>query len=567
MGVSDYTAAMNLFFIIVFFCGYALLMWCWKTKQLDSFLRRFSILLDTIAGLPGGLGLWVVSFLSITFIRDFLENYFESPSGLLTWSVHLEFTLFWISLYFALVILLRILTGEKILNVSKVVIFGWLVTFLPPIFDALFFWNSPFGMGYVAENLWGNYLTFYGMSAINTGATIGIRIEIVLAMIGGGLYVLVKTRSIVKAILASWGIHTIIYLHMALPAFWLVLSSYFHSPYVLKYPNDYSVLFIGGLTVLFPLYLYLVGKKELWNFVDNLITSARNMHIKLHTQSVVILARNIRPERLVHYVVLALLGIFIGIRYGKSLWLVLNVGQVIVLIGALTFAWLFIVAINDLFDVEVDKISNTDRPLIRKSISQDEYRVYGAIFFVLSLTLASLASYYALNFVFYFLVTYSFIYSSPPFRLKRFFLIPNILIGLCSLFAVLAGVSLVAGNSVFSIMPRNLAIYLFAIFTFASMIKDIKDIKGDSHDGIVTLPTLVGLQRAKQIMGLLIGLGFLSSVFIVKASFIPVAALVFAIVAYLVITKHGERYVFLLWFGYALLIFILLQPALMVFEK
>ena len=109
--------------------------------------KKIELFIDSIETLDISLIWWVLGFLAIVFGRNFLEGIWGSqhsiglhPAPSLSALMFFNhFLLFWLSLFFALVLLLHFLTGERIERVSKAAITFWGVILLPPILDFLFF--------------------------------------------------------------------------------------------------------------------------------------------------------------------------------------------------------------------------------------------------------------------------------------------------------------------------------------------------------------------------------------------------------------------------------------------
>lgn len=526
-------------------------------QRLKKIFQFFSSIIQKIEVNKSGVFLWIIAFFSITFLRDFLENFIEQPDHIIDLNVHVEFTLFWVSLFLTLVIFLSFVSGQPVVKVSKLVIFGWLVTFIAPIIDLFYYYGRTFAMSYVKFNGLGNYFSFYSYNPSGFEATMGIRIEILVVLIFSGLYVLSRSKSWIRGIFASIGVYTIIFFYMAFPVFFRLGKKIFNITYKLNYPNDFSVAFIVILAILIPFYLYLCRKKKfLW--LDVLKSSLTNFcRFRITKKDLLVLVNNIRPERMIHYMLLAILGIFTGLHYKGAIFTQVNVFNAALLLASIFFAWLYAVGVNDIYDVKIDKISNKTRPLSSGQISAGVYSVYIFIFFSLSLILASLVSFASISLIFYFLVAYSFIYSAPPFRFRKYLFIPNILIGLCSLLAFLFGASVV-GMETFTLIPKNIAFLVFGAFTLASPLKDLKDWRGDLQEGIVTLPTLFGLKKAKILVGILIASVFLVLPIFIQNVYLWICAIVSAVIALFLVVKKNEKYVFGLWFIFALVFFYLI---------
>ena len=330
----------------------------------------------------------------------------------------------------------------------------------------------------------------------------GIRVEMALAALFAAVYVASKTRNWVRSLVAGLGVYTIIFVWMALPplyqSFMAIFSKYVLPGWIvvqlkcLTYRGDYIRIYLFSLLVMIPVYLWMLGLKTVPNFFKLDLKG-----FKIRRNTLLALARNIRPLRVVHYCIFVLIGFFWGVHYTNVKVTFINIIEIVLLLVSVLFAWAFAVGVNDIYDQGIDRVSNTDRPLIKGSISAKEYSIYLSLFAVVSLMLALAVSFWSANMIFYFLVYYSYVYSAPPLRLRQYLFLPNIIIGICSLLCVLAGFSVFGGRETFALIPKGMAFFIFLAFSLASTVKDLKDYEGDKAAGIATLPTLLGAACSK----------------------------------------------------------------------
>lgn len=111
-----------------------------------------------------------------------------------------------------------------------------------------------------------------------------------------------------------------------------------------------------------------------------------------------------------------------------------------------------------------------------------------------------------------------YVYSAPPFRLRRFMGLAQ---GVLAAFAgciYLLGASPVLGNLAFQQLDKGQLLALLGLFFFGAHFKDIKDAEGDRRAGVQTLATWLGPERAYWVCGggvlvagsLLLALGLLT---------------------------------------------------------
>ncbi|MFZ1306822.1 MAG: UbiA family prenyltransferase [Ferruginibacter sp.] len=205
---------------------------------------------------------------------------------------------------------------------------------------------------------------------------------------------------------------------------------------------------------------------------------------------------DLRFLRILHYVALALLGFALYFSNQdlapyfsqQQQWLVFPL-----FIIALVYAAVFAIITNNIADIETDKISNTERPLIKRTVKQGPYLLAGVLCLAYSLILSLLVN----STMFYCIVIISagyYIYSCKPFRLKRIPFIAKLLIGFNSLVVAVCGFVLAGGSLVD--FPVIWAVFIVLPLSLAANFVDLKDTAGDGKTGIKTLPVMLGESRA-----------------------------------------------------------------------
>ena len=182
---------------------------------------------------------------------------------------------------------------------------------------------------------------------------------------------------------------------------------------------------------------------------------------------------------------------------------------------------------NDIFDVDVDRLSPTDeyarfRPIASGIISRGQGGLYAGMGYMIALIIS-----YALGPVIFTIAILTliaqFIYSAPPLRLKKVFPVNNVLIG-----AFYCGAFFIAGWSLFqpiNIVVINIAILLTLYGTIASMSKDYSDVDGDGSKGIMTMPVIMGLKKSGRVHVYLIIAFFLLVGLFILLNLLPIHSL------------------------------------------
>lgn len=159
---------------------------------------------------------------------------------------------------------------------------------------------------------------------------------------------------------------------------------------------------------------------------------------------------------------------------------------------------------NDMTDIETDRVNRLNRPLVTGEASKENVRNL-----VLLLGAMGLVTAFTINLqTFLFMSMYfalCFLYSFPGTRLKRIFIIKDLMIGTGYAITYLMG-----GSVVGKIPP---SIYLLATFGFvatitSNIVKDFEHIEGDKIDKVKTIPIVWGPSTTiKLVMALIFSSG------------------------------------------------------------
>ena len=179
----------------------------------------------------------------------------------------------------------------------------------------------------------------------------------------------------------------------------------------------------------------------------------------------------------------------------------------IVLLGALSTSSLNAASniLNQICDLEIDRINKPDRLLPSGIISIKTAGQYAIICYFVSLILAALVNIYFLMIV-VFTAVVTAAYSVPPIRLKRFFLLSNLIIafprGCLLMVAGWTSTYFPSGyvwSGIESMMepePWFLGGVLGLFILGAATTKDFADIEGDMKHGCRTLPVVLGAKKS-----------------------------------------------------------------------
>jgi geranylgeranylglycerol-phosphate geranylgeranyltransferase len=154
--------------------------------------------------------------------------------------------------------------------------------------------------------------------------------------------------------------------------------------------------------------------------------------------------------------------------------------------------------INDLYDIEIDKINNPTRPLVTGNITirEAKYLIVGLLGLTEILTFMYLNN--NLNLIIQFAIINILIYTPI---LKKITLIKNISCALLISFApIFSGLS-IKNNSLFNLNHNynllfDLGIIIFLGSLYCEVLLDIRDCDGDKKYNIKTIPVLFGNDKA-----------------------------------------------------------------------
>jgi geranylgeranylglycerol-phosphate geranylgeranyltransferase len=145
--------------------------------------------------------------------------------------------------------------------------------------------------------------------------------------------------------------------------------------------------------------------------------------------------------------------------------------------------------INDIYDIESDKIAHPKRVIVLGTMTkQESWYLYAVLNFISAIIAASLSA--VLLAIVLLTILLLFSYSS---YLKGLPLFGNIIIALITGLAFIYG-GLAANNPVAAIVP---AVFAFLINLIREIVKDMEDVEGDTKAGLISFPIKFGFQKSK----------------------------------------------------------------------
>ena len=519
--------------------------------RLVNFFRKIINLLEN-SKTP--LIYFIASFLFITILRSFLEIFSSHASFELTQFYH--YILFYTSIVLSIGVLFRLITRTELKKIFQVVLPAFLIILLPPIIDLIVCRGKGCVMTYLlpslihSNDLLYRFFTLGGEYKAIGGITPGIKIELILIIIGSFLYFLVKNKAVIKSLFFSFLIYAIIFIHLITPI-WL---NYFLKIFGKSF--DYS----SDVDLVNLYFLFIVFLSSILFYLYN----------KDYFKAI---AKDLRILRLSHFWLMLIFGIVIGNVYADKIVIIpadfyTNIMEAefnlssfipfpfITVLVVILLAWLYSVITNNIEDKEIDKISNSTRPLIASEITLDVYRKLVAVVLIFILA-SSLVIGFEVFFIILIFIGNYFLYSLPPFRLKRIPLFSKLIISFNSLILIILGYILgyvyingVDVSQVIRSFPNSIIFYILIFYTLAINFIDIKDYEGDKKAGIKTLPVILGLKNSKIIIGLFFLSAYIAAYFFFNLSsyFLPILC-VLGIIQYLLINKKNylEKPIFIVY--------------------
>lgn len=150
--------------------------------------------------------------------------------------------------------------------------------------------------------------------------------------------------------------------------------------------------------------------------------------------------------------------------------------------------------LNQIFDIEIDRINKPDRPLPSKRMTARQASITVLVLYTASIALAAFVNRTFLIIVL-FTAFATYAYSAPPLRAKRICWLANLTIAVPrGLLLIVAGWASVA--EVNTKEPWFIGM-VFGLFVLgAASTKDFADMNGDRAQGCMTLPIVLGVRKA-----------------------------------------------------------------------
>ncbi len=491
------------------------------------------------------------TFFSLILVRLGIENWiggFAPRSFVFYFFEFLHTSLFFLCVFGIFTWLLIKIARTPFSQSVLILLFGMIFIIFPPIWDRIisvtFFDGAHFMSYYLFDSVMGlakSFVTFFGDNP-RDGITYGTRIMIACAIISLTSFTWITTKSILRTI-SMLSISYIIF--FILSAFPSIITLLFTKKHLAITQSDVAGFIASPTKILgnqITTPLNSINIKMSLIYINSLLIVSLCILYRTHKDRVISLIKNIRPVQTLYHVGLLCVGIGLATIFNHAIILpsFFTAMAFMLLCFAIILAWYATVIFNDIVDQDIDTISNPRRPLIQKTISVQSYRNIGICLTALSITLAATVNAHsALLLLIYHAISY--LYNTPPFRLKRFPLIATFLAAVASFFIVAIGFITVTPQHSLVGFPLHIAILLIVTYTISLPIKDIKDIAGDKKNRIYTIPVIFGEKIGRLIIGMGIFSSFVLSIFMLNnfALFFP--AVLAGSLCFWILTGHTKE--------------------------
>lgn len=438
-------------------------------------------------------------------------------------------------LAFLLILSLYYATSTSILTITKFVLTSFLIIWLIPLINMITGSHSDIHFYYLTPdtinmNLWQVY--FFGILY----ASMGLNTAMLVGLICVYFYLRHNYCSIILSLIYTWLIYSIIFIWAASPYLikWLTETAGFAFGFSTQLLIDFHLLLLLPLLMV---YVYLINP-----FLFKIV------------------AKDSRLLRVMHYQLMLVLGMVLAfLNSSYDIFQLLYFTPRILMMTVFTmislfFACLFSINVNNLADIEIDKICNQDRPLIKHEMNVQHYRLLGYAFLAISFFYAAMTNAYVFLIISICVGSY-YLYSALPIRFKRVTLFSKLVISGNSLALVLLGYILVQ-KGIYG-FPSVLFLIFLAGFTLAANFIDLKDTQGDRAAGVLTLPVLMGEKSAKLLIGSAFWGTYLAFFYLINNYyFIPLLIVAGGIQFYLINRKLYREWLILLFHNISILILI-----------
>jgi len=411
---------------------------------------------------------------------------------------YMHFYLSWICIFFTVAVIVTPFLRLRLIEGIRLTLLCFPIIISVPFVDFV----ATGGVGGVIQYSGdiGNFF-FYYVNCLNPFAPVeiitpGVRLEIFLVVAGSFLGSrFIFRMGFLRSIFFSLALYTMIFFYGYLPPLYTCVGLDFKSVSLsvtgMLRSQKFLSIYIAPSIIVISALVYL---------------SARERRGTLTT-----VVSCLYPSRLSFYLFLLIFGFLVTAHQHNLYPQILNTDDLVkLLLSIISIGLLFVWSkiINDLYDIDIDRISNRERPLAGGGISEEGARAIANVIIIVSLAFAISSE---RSFIFYWLFIWSMssVYSRFPLRLRRFYPVGHMILSLIGVSAFLSGSALVISYKAYEAMQgKEILLHILLTFFFLSHIKDFKDREGDKVGRVYNI---LNYLKFPKILGVVSLVGFLCS--------------------------------------------------------
>ncbi|MDQ1283809.1 MAG: hypothetical protein QG620_157 [Patescibacteria group bacterium] len=530
--------AVDNFFIVA---GISFVCYIENMKRLASFARE-------ITKKEIRLVSCVAIFLAILILRNFIEQFIALTSPVTPEEavIELAHNLFFFSLTYLLIwIFISLVLKTKPQKLAYLFVWSFLLMLLPPLIDMARTGGEIFWSFYLLggpKELFGYFVSIFGN--LPSGIVyFGTKITFLLAIGLISAFVFLRTKDWAKTAFSAVGTYIVLFFMGAFPSVFFFVFNFFSGKMAVSDIQGFHIAqFFGASGKLWGINFESLKYAFAWKldiiYFPFLVLLLSALFYLISREKLAAVLKNYRYPQVVYHSGLFLAGLGLGIlAYPGNFELTLfSVGAVFALLISVWLAWFASVVVNDIYDFEIDAISNPERPLQKGVLQPKEYAELGITCFLLSL-LGGLT----LGFPFAaLLLAYQILawfYSAPPYRLKKFPFLATFTSSLALLMILFLGYILAADDQSIHSLSWKISLLLLIAYTISLPIKDFKDIAGDKAGEIWTVPVIFGEKKGRLIVAANLFISYMLSVFFLNELNLFLWAVIFGTLTFLVVNS------------------------------
>ncbi|GEM_PF-2901398 len=467
---------------------------------------------------------YVITFFCIILLRHFAESFSQVGNYLnLPYQVFLvdiiHFALCYVTLAMLIIAMFHYAANTPVAMACRVVLPGFILLLLAPLLDLILTRGHGVNMMYFVPGLVPSLVSAYFTIGANyPGISSGMRIELIIAIVGFFAYFRVKNLNIFVSLLYAWMTYTLIFLVAASPYFLQWFIGLFGFNAALS-----SLLMVH----FYMLVLVILGAFLFYEHDRNLFWSVFQ-EIKLH--------------RLVHYELLILLGAAFGIsgmprdaiisaQYTQYVIISLILSMISIL-----FLFLSFVPIRKIILIDQDKADYQEHRSTNYCMAGVFILLSGFYAFMVDTKVLFLIGLIASNCCLYFML---------PLKFERLAIISKLLLALNAVALLLTGYLVITQRIIG--FPGILYWIFFTGYFMAANVVDLDDTRAGIRRGALT--NIAGERHARIIIGISSLALFMAFFYISKSVYFLLAAMIAGIIEILLLNM--KRYREFAVFGFA----------------